>query len=52
MTYQVEALAARLRCRLVKLSPGRLAAAAGVDADRCVAFYMGREGGGGTGGRK
>lgn len=31
---KVEALARRLRCRLVKVSPGRLAAAAGVEADR------------------
>ncbi|CAM9442051.1 unnamed protein product [Pylaiella littoralis] len=33
-TRLVEALAARLGCRLVKVSPGRLAAAAGVQADR------------------
>lgn len=31
---QVEALAVRLGCRLVKVSPGGLAAAAGVQADR------------------
>ncbi|CAN0454861.1 unnamed protein product, partial [Ectocarpus sp. 8 AP-2014] len=33
-TRLVEALAARLGCRLVKLSPGRLAAIGGVHADR------------------
>ncbi|CAM9845807.1 unnamed protein product [Choristocarpus tenellus] len=33
-TLLVEALAGRLRCRLVKLSPGNLLAGAGVDADR------------------
>lgn len=35
---QVEALAVRLRCRLVKLSPGSLFAAAGVQADRYDVF--------------
>lgn len=34
LPHQVEALAIRLGCRLVKVSPGRLAAAAGVRADR------------------
>ncbi|CAM9321569.1 unnamed protein product, partial [Phaeothamnion confervicola] len=35
-TAVVEALAAEMRCRLVKVLPGRLAAAAGVDADRAL----------------